>query len=95
MERDDELEILIGQDEEIEMALDDSNVVMEQNENNTMDINEENESETKVTESNNFIDAENNEEKGSILEDGIRQSVRIKDGVSRPSRFNNAGIKGK
>ena len=94
-ENDSEMEIPVDQNEEIEIAIDDSNVVVREDENNSMIIGDDTEVEAKPTESEVFTSVENNEDKGSVTQDGIRQSARIKSGVSRPSRFNNAEIKGK
>ena len=85
----------ITDNDEIEIDVNDFNVSTEQNEENTMTIGTDNEELEKQTVSEFFDEAENNNKKGSIAEGGIRQSVRIKRGVPKPSRFNNAGITGK
>ena len=92
---EEETESSIIDNDKIEIDVNDFNVSTEQNEENTMTIGKDNEELENPTESEFFDEAENNNEKGSIMEEGIRHSVRIKGGVPKPSRFNNAGIKGK
>ena len=48
-----------------------------------------------TTESDAFKESENDIVKGSVMDEGIRHSARVKHGVAKPSRFNNAGITGK
>ena len=63
-------------------------------EENTMTIGTDNKKLEKPTESEIFIEAENNNEKGSILEGGIRLSIRINDGLQKPIRL-STGIAGR
>ena len=89
---DDDTEVTVNENEEIEIAASDLNVATEANEENSLTIGEQ---ENENTDSINFKDAENNQEKGSIMEEGVRQSARIKQGVENPSRFKNAEITGR
>ena len=67
----------------------------EHNESNSLAIGMETEESKITTESDAFKESENDIVKGSVMDEGIRHSARVKHGVAKPSRFNNAGITGK
>ena len=48
-----------------------------------------------MTESVKFQQAENAVDKDSVVSEGQRTSARVREGVTRPSHFNNGGLTGK
>ena len=74
-------------DHEIEIEDDDFNASPVENEDNSINFDKDNSEIENITESEIFINAENNNKKGSLMKENIRQSIRINDGVSKPTKF--------
>ena len=85
----------IKQEQKIEITIGETNVAAQENEDNLTTIEEHTDTKDsfKTTESELFREAENNNDRGSTIQEGVQQSVQSKDSV--PSRLNNAEITGK
>ena len=85
----------IKQRQEIEITIGETNIRIQENEDNLMTIGEytDTEDSLKTMESELFREAENNNDWGSITQDGVQRSAQLQYIV--PSRLNSAGITGK